>query len=141
MRTGCVEVASLKSPSLVLDASAVVGIIEGSPQEAAFQQAVLEAELVLAPELMLTEVSNVLWRLQRAGQLQPEGLQQCLSRAAALVDHIEPDRHLQVEALALACHLDHPVYDCLYLALARREAAVLLTADQKLMTLATQVLP
>jgi predicted nucleic acid-binding protein len=134
-------VASLKSSSLVLDASAVVRIIEGSPQAAAFQQAVLDAELVLAPELMLTEVSNALWRLQRAGQLQAEGLQQCLSRAAALVDHIEPDRHLQVEALSLACHWDHPVYDCLYLALARREAAVLLTADQKLMALATQVLP
>ncbi|EAQ70116.1 PIN domain protein [Synechococcus sp. RS9909] len=133
--------ASLKSRSLVLDASAVVRIIEGSPQAVAFQQAVVDAELVLAPELMLTEVSNALWRLQRAGQLQVEGLQQCLSRGAALVDHIEPDRHLQVEALALACHLDHPVYDCLYLALARREAAVLLTADQKLMALATQVLP
>jgi len=133
--------ASLKSSILVLDASVVVRIIEGSPQTAAFQQAVLDAELVLAPELMLTEVSNALWRLQRAGQLQVEGLQQCLSRGAALVDHIEPDRHLQVEALALACHLDHPVYDCLYLALARREAALLLTADQKLMTLATQVLP
>jgi len=134
-------VASLKSSILVLDASVVVRIIEGSPQTAAFQQAVLDAELVLAPELMLTEVSNALWRLQRAGQLQLEGLQQCLSRGAALVDHIEPDRHLQAEALALACHLDHPVYDCLYLALARREAAVLLTADQKLMALATQVLP
>jgi len=63
--------------------------------------------------------------------LHAEGLQQCLSRAAALVDHIEPDRHLRVEALALACHLDPPVYDCLYLALARREAAVLLTAHPK----------
>jgi predicted nucleic acid-binding protein len=52
-----------------------------------------------------------------------------------------PDRHLQVEAPALACHLDHPVCDCIYLALARLEAAVLLTADQKLMALATQVLP
>ena len=133
--------ASLKSRSLVLDASAVVRIIEGSPQAVAFQQAVVDAELVLAPELMLTEVSNALWRLQRAGQLQADGLQQRLSRAAALVDHIEPDRHLQVEALALACHLDHPVYDCLYLALARREAAVLLTADQKLMALAVRVLP
>jgi predicted nucleic acid-binding protein len=57
------------------------------------------------------------------------------------VDHIEPDRHPQVEALALACHWDHPVYDCLYLALALREAGVLLTANQKLMALATQVLP
>jgi predicted nucleic acid-binding protein len=119
----------------------VVRIIEGSPQAAAFQQAVLDAELVLAPELMLTEVSNALWRLQRAGQLQVESLQQCLSRAGALVDHIEPDRHLQVEALALACHFDHPVYDCLYLALARREAAILLTDDQRLQRLAATVLP
>ena len=101
----------------------------------------LKADLVLAPELMLTEVANALWRLQRAGQLPAEGLQQPLSRAAELVDVIEPDRHLQVEALALACHLDHPVYHCLYLALARREAAMLLTADQRLQQLATQVLP
>jgi hypothetical protein len=46
------------------------------------------------------------------------------------VDHIEPDRTLQAEALALATHLDHPVYDCLYLVLARREVAALLSADQ-----------
>lgn len=46
---------------------------------------------------------------------------------------------LQVEALALACHLDHPVYHCLYLALARREAAQLLTADQRLQRLAARV--
>ena len=127
--------------SLVLDASAVVRIIEGAESSAPFQEAVLNADLVLAPELMLTEVANALWRLQRAGQLEADGLQRRLSRAAELVDHIEPDRHLQVEALALACHLDHPVVDCLYLALARREAAVILTADQRLQQLAAQVLP
>jgi predicted nucleic acid-binding protein len=127
--------------SLVLDASAVVRIIEGAEQAALFQEAVLNADLVLAPELMLTEVANTLWRLQRAGQLPTDGLQQRLSRATELVDVIEPDRQLQVEALALACHLDHPVYDCLYLALARREAAVLLTADQRLQQLAARVLP
>jgi len=61
--------------------------------------------------------------------------------ARDLVDQIEPDRHLQVEALALACHLNHPVYDCLYLALSRREAATLLTADRRLQSLAAEVLP
>lgn len=126
---------------MVLDASALVRIIEGSSQAAALREAVLQADLVLAPELMLTEVANALWRLQRSGQLEAAGLQKRLSRAAELVDHIEPDRHLQVEALALACHLDHPVYDCLYLALARREAATLLTADLRLQQLAQQVLP
>jgi predicted nucleic acid-binding protein len=133
--------SELRTGRLVLDASAVVRIIEGAEQAANFQEAVLNADLVLAPELMLTEVANALWRLQRAGQLAADELQQRLSRASELVDVIEPDRHLQVEALALACHLDHPVYDCLYLALARREAAALLTADQRLQQLAARVLP
>jgi predicted nucleic acid-binding protein len=127
--------------SIIVDASAVVRIIEGSEPAASFQEALLQADLVLAPELMLTEVANALWRLQRAGQLEADGLQRRLSRAVELVDVIEPDRHLQAEALALACHLDHPVYDCLYLALARREAAVLVTADKRLQQLAARVLP
>jgi predicted nucleic acid-binding protein len=126
---------------LVLDASAVVRIIEGSPQAVALQDAVASADLVLAPELMLTEVANALWRLQRSGQLEKQGLQKRLSRARDLVDHIEPDRSLLAEALALATHMDHPVYDCLYLVLARREVAALLSADQRMLALAAQVLP
>jgi predicted nucleic acid-binding protein len=129
------------SPTVVLDASAVVRLIEASPQSSPIQEAVGQAHLVLAPELMLTEVANALWKLQRAGQLRPEDVQPRLAAAVELVDHIEPDRHLHVEALALACHLDHPVYDCVYLALARREAASLLTTDQRLLALAAQVLP
>jgi predicted nucleic acid-binding protein len=101
--------AELRTGRLVLDASAVVRIIEGAEQSASFQEALLNADLVLALELMLTEVANALLRLQRAGQLAANELQQHLSRATELVDVIEPDRHLQVEALALACHLDHPV--------------------------------
>ncbi len=104
-------------------------------------QAVASADLVLAPELMLTEVANALWRLQRAGQLEADGLQARLRRAADLVDHIEPDRTLQAEALALATHLDHPVCGCLYLVLARREVAALLSTDGRLLDLASQVLP
>jgi len=79
-----------------------------------------DAPLVLAPELMLTEVANALWKLARSDQLKGLDPQLLLADARDLVDRVEPDRHLQVEALALACHLNHPVYDCLYLALAGR---------------------
>ena len=99
------------------------------------------ADLVLAPELMLPEVANAVWRLQRAGQIEAAGLQQRFERAVALVDHIEPDRTLQAEVLGLAIHLDHPVYDCLDLVLARREVVALLSADQRLLKLAARVLP
>ena len=132
---------SRTAAKLVLDASAVVKIIEGSALAAELHEAVLAADLVMAPELMLTEVANALWRLQRAGQLQADSLQWPRSRAAELVDHIEPDRNLQAEALALATHLDHPVYECIYLVLARREVANLLSTDQKLLDLASKVLP
>ena len=125
----------------VLDASAAVRLILGDPTAAPLAQPLREAALVLAPELMLTEVANTLWKLQRAHQLADLDPQQLLADARDLVDRVEPDRHLQAEALALACHLNHPVYDCLYLALARREAATLISADQRLLRLAEQVLP
>jgi len=129
------------APACVLDASAAVRLIAGDPAAADLAALIREAPLVLAPELMLTELANTLWKLQRAEQLGGLETQQLLLDAHDLMDRVEPDRHLHAEALALACHLDHPVYDCLYLALARREAATLLTADRCLRQLAERVLP
>lgn len=126
----------------VVDASAMLRLITGHPEALEIERRVAQSSLVLAPALMLTEVANVLWKLQRAAALpvaaDPQGL---LRTAAELVDHLEPDRQLQAEALALAIRLNHPVYDCLYLASARREAASLLSCDQRLLRLAEQQLP
>jgi predicted nucleic acid-binding protein len=125
----------------VLDASAAVRLILADPAAADLAERVGGAALVLAPELMLTELANTLWRLQRADRLNDHDPQELLAEARELVDRLEPDRHLQAEALALACHLNHPVYDCLYLALARREAASLISSDRRLNALAERVLP
>jgi predicted nucleic acid-binding protein len=133
--------STAKASKVVLDASAVMRILGGYAQAAAMHKSLLAADLVLAPELMLTEVANDLWCLQRAGQLEAYGLQRHLSKAADLIDHIERDRIIQAEALALATNLDNPVYDCLHHVLARREVATPLTADKKLLDLASKVLP
>ncbi len=133
--------AAPSQATCVLDASAAVRLITGDPAASPWLQQIAGAPLVLAPELMLSEVANTLWKLHGTDNLGGLDPQELLADARDLVDQIEPDRHLQVEALALACHLNHPVYDCLYLALARREAAQLLTADQRLQTLASRVLP
>lgn len=125
----------------VLDASAALRLILADPAAADLAERVGGAALVLAPELMLTELANTLWKLQRADRLNGLDPQELLAEARELVDRLEPDRHLQAEALALACHLNHPVYDCLYLALARREAASLISSDRRLNALAERVLP
>ncbi len=97
------------TPALVLDASAALRLITHDPIASGWAEQLGQAPLVLAPELMLTEVANALWKQQPSAE--PAGMdpQQLLADAADLVDQIEPDRHLQVEALALACHLNHPV--------------------------------
>jgi predicted nucleic acid-binding protein len=125
----------------VLDASAAVRLILADSAAAAVAEQIRESALVMAPELMLSEVANTLWKLQRADHLADLDPQQLLADARDLVDRVEPDRHLQAEALALACHHDHPVYNCLYLALARREAATLISMDRRLQQLAERVLP
>ena len=42
-----------------------------------------------------------------------------------------PDELLMDEAIRLACDFGHPVYDCLYLALADSLETAVVTADQK----------
>jgi predicted nucleic acid-binding protein len=126
---------------VILDASATIRIVTDPEAARDLAEAVRAAALVMAPALMLTEVANVLWKIERAGRLGGTDPLDLLRDAAALVDHFEPDASLLGEAIALASHLDHPVVDCLYLVLARREVATLLSCDQRLLALAETVLP
>ena len=45
---------------------------------------------------------------------------------------LQPLTRLAVRATEIALQLDHPVYDCFYLALAEAERCLLVTADQRL---------
>ena len=59
------------------------------------------AARVLAPERMLTELAITIWKLRRSVQLNALDPQLVPANARDLVDRVEPDRHLQAEALAL----------------------------------------
>ncbi len=68
------EIVAKRASKLVFDGSAVVRIIKVFPQVALMEQVLESADLVLAPELILTEVANALWSLQRAGAPEVAGL-------------------------------------------------------------------
>ena len=63
-------------------------------------------------------------------------LSACLDAVADGVIGLADDEALVSAALNLALTLTHKVPDCLYLALAEREGAVLVSADRKLISLA-----
>jgi predicted nucleic acid-binding protein len=53
-------------------------------------------------------------------------------RACRVFDALVTAAELAARAVAIAGQLDHPVYDCLYLALAEQEQPIFVTADMQL---------
>lgn len=87
---------------------------------------------LIAPDLLWTEVANVLWKIARRGAITADEAQQMLRDASAMPVEIIESLPLLPEALRVATAADRSVYDSLYIALAAREKASVITADQRL---------
>jgi len=109
------------------------------PESTRFQPNIDSSDLVLAPDIFVAEVANATWKYVRAGIIDADQGRTVLERAVGLVDSFEPGQMLYKEALAVSVDHQHPVYDALYLVLARRHAGVLATLDTRLAELASKL--
>jgi predicted nucleic acid-binding protein len=99
----------------------------------------LDGRRLVAPELIHVEVANALWRMVKVGRLSGDEAADALSLFGCLpLRRRVNDRELVAEAYRLSRLLDHPVYDCLYLALAIIEGVPVVTADTRFVTAATR---
>lgn len=118
--------------SLVVDASiAVKWVVEEEGTEEALS--LRRKAKLIAPDLLAAECSNILWKKVRRGELaKDEAL-----LAARLLQNADlellPTRPLLESATRLAVELDHPAYDCVYLALALAKGCNFVTADERLL--------
>ena len=116
---------------LVVDASVVVKWFvneEGSDSAKLLRDGDYK---LFAPQLMALEVGNTLRNKTRRGELKPLEAEALASNIPALTVNWAADEELVVDAVRLAIALDHPVYDCVYLALARQVGANMVTADNR----------
>ena len=88
---------------------------------------------VLAPDLLLVEVANALWRKTAAREISPREADAAFDLVRRGGIDLRPTAPLLPRAMEMARRLGHPVYDCVYLALAEREHAAFVTADQRLL--------
>ena len=86
---------------------------------------------LLAPDLVVSEVGNILWKRVRAGDVSETEGEAVLQAFGRLRLAITPSASLILPAFAIACQTQRTVYDSQYLALALRESALLVTADEK----------
>ena len=94
------------------------------------QNACGQWEAIIAPRCFVTEMGNVAWKYIRIGGLSEEEGIELFQNALDLIDGYADDESLLLEALHEAARNNHPVYDMLYLVLARRNAATLFTFDK-----------
>jgi predicted nucleic acid-binding protein len=115
--------------SVVIDASVALKWVFDEPgTEAAL---VLRESQLIAPALWLVEAANALWRHAKLGEITAEEALAWMSELAdAPVASLATEPHV-ARALKLATEIDHPIYDCVYLALALQYDTHVVTDDRR----------
>ena len=120
---------------IVVDASVAIKWLLPEPGDAAAQELLVSEERLVAPSLIRTEVAAALARRARFREIEPRDAETAiglwLQTLRDGVIGLVADEADLVTALKLAIDLSHPLQDCLYLALAERLGAPLVTADKK----------
>ena len=118
--------------TLVIDASiAIKWVVEEEGSDTAVD---LRSRFrFAAPELLIPECANILWKKVQRGELTREEA----VLAAKLLERSGTDLLSMVglleETTRLSIELSHPAYDCTYLMAARRTGSRFVTADTRLL--------
>ena len=116
--------------ALVIDASIAVKWVvdeQGTPEALVLRQ---KAKLI-APELLVAECANILWKKVQRNELSKEEALLAARLLQGAEIELLPTRSLFEAATRLSIELDHPAYDCLCLALAVENECRFVTADER----------
>jgi predicted nucleic acid-binding protein len=122
----------------VVDASVAVKWFVEERGSSAARAVLAGGEPLLAPDLILLEASNTAWKKVRRKEMTLEQGEAMVRAVPLYFERLVRSGALVARAYALANQLNHPVYDCLYLALAEMEAVALITDDDRLLKAVTR---
>ena len=130
--------------AVVLDTSALIRLyVPDGPLPEDLENCIASAwcseTILIIPELAFAELTQVLWKKEKAGFLEPFEVDEILSSILELP--LEVDGHYAIlpDALKIARQYNITVYDAIFLAVAKKRNAKLITADQKLAKVFTDV--
>jgi predicted nucleic acid-binding protein len=116
----------------VIDASVVIKWFLPENQSDAARRLLSAPHEYFAPDLLFSEVGNVIWKKVRRGELTSEQGERLAADISTVAVETVPTRGLMIDACALATTTGLSVYDSMYLALAVRLKTEMITADDRL---------
>lgn len=115
----------------VLDASVLAALYVNDPateqSEAALAR--VEADELHAPDFVVLEVANVLWKRVRREELRAPDAMAAIADLSAASIQFHPIGGLVAQSLALALTHGFTAYDATYVALATRVGGIVMTND------------
>lgn len=117
---------------VVVDASIAVLWFTSEPDRWDARTLLASDARLFAPEMMAVEATNAWWKKLRRGEMDRADVEDAITNLLAVGVTWASSTSLLRSGLQLASDLGHPVYDCLYIALAASHSASLATADDGL---------
>jgi predicted nucleic acid-binding protein len=114
---------------IVLDVSAAIEIVLQKEKKELFNNIYKKGTWIIAPDLFIAEITNVLWKYHKAKVISHEDCIQYVQDGIDMIDDFIDARELWKESLAEGIKNNHSIYDMYYLVLARRNDAILITND------------
>ena len=121
---------------VVLDCDAAIEIVLKREKGKALREILETAEKIISSEFFRIETANVIRKYFQGSYIQRADCVKILELAENLADEFIPLKENYLEAFNEAIRLNHPIYDLLYLTLARRYGATLVTLDRTLNAIA-----
>ena len=116
----------------VIDASVVAAAFFPEMHSKAAQALLVSGRRLHAPDLLYSEVANVIWKRHCRGEIDRTDAVKLFSDIMELPLEIASSDQLVGPALELAMQTGRTVYDCLYVALAVEIKTVMISTDRRL---------
>jgi len=122
--------------TVVLDASGAVEIALENSRSEQFKEILQRADLIIAPNTFVSEVTNVFWKYRKFSNFSDEiclsGIEFCIN----LIDDFIDSRELWRESYFEGIRNQSTTYDMFYLVTARRNSGAVISMDKKLNAIA-----
>ena len=116
---------------VVVDASVAMKWLVAEEGSDAADRLLTDGDDLYAPRLMASEVANALWRKARLSEIDRDQAAVLMTAVSELPVCWCEDEAVCADAVRLALKFERPVCDFMYLALAQRHDARMVTADER----------
>ncbi|MDF3061236.1 MAG: type toxin-antitoxin system VapC family toxin [Microvirga sp.] len=116
---------------MIVDTSVVVDALVPGSLSAAAREFLLRSSDLRAPDLLAVEIAGALTRAVRRGDISEEFARSAHRASPQLLPALEATAPLLDRSFSLSLELAHPLYDCVFLALAEARATTLVSSDRR----------